>query len=222
MKKQVFVDKEQSVVIKVFNSPEHLDREIAGVKAFKNLVRLPDIERLDSCVAKISFLPGFLGYQIREQDLTLLVAEFLSSQKSSLKDGLFTIFAEIKRLREVFKQDISKLDLLNQIERIASSTPLVPVHGDLQKQNIIIADGQLGLIDFEHFIWAPQELELCNSLFFNDGNCLQVDLILKELPVRIVNRKRLWAMLQFYALKQIALGMNESTALNRLDNVLLY
>ena len=77
---------------------------------------------------------------------------------------------------------------------------------------MIIADGKLGLIDFEHFIFAPRELEFCNSLFFNDGNCLDVIKIVRLFPLGFLDKQMLKRMLKFYGLKQINLGMSQSEA----------
>lgn len=217
--KQIFFDKDKLAVIKIFPTPFLMEREIAGAKSIKNFALVPKIRKLDSRVAAISLIDGFLGYQILEQDLNQLVARFLVSLKPVSRPLKFSIFSEIQALRKILKDQESQY-LLNKIEKRLTNAKLYPVHGDLQKQNIIVSGGQLGLIDFEHFILAPIELELCNSLFFDDGNCLDIPEIIRFLPKNTINIPLLKLMLKFYSLKQISLGMSTKESKDRIQNAL--
>lgn len=206
--KQVFFDKNQLVVIKVFPSSKTIEREICGAKNLSKAVLVPKIEQLDTKVAKISLFSGFLGYQINEKDLNSLVAKFLLKKKPIDSKIKFTILGELDDLRKCFKGNLKFIRDLDEIETEIRKSVFYPVHGDLQKQNMMILEGKLGLIDFEHFIIAPKELEICNSLFFSDGNCLDVKNIARSLPRGFINKKTLNLMIKFYKLKQISLGMD--------------
>lgn len=217
--KQIFFDKDKLVAIKIFPTPFSVEREIAGALSFRNFALVPKIGKLDNRVLAISLLDGFLGYQVLEQDLNQLVAQFLDSTKSVFEPAKFSILLEIKALRKLIK-DENNLSFLKRIEKRLTGVNLYPVHGDLQKQNIIISNGQLGLVDFEHFILAPKELELCNSLFFDDGNCLDIPEIIRFLPKNTINIPLLKLMLKFYSLKQISLGMSAKESKDRIQNAL--
>lgn len=214
--KQIFFDRNQLVVIKIFPNSRSLEREIYGTKHFVKIVNVPIIEKLDRKVAKISLMQGFLGYQISEEELNDIVARFLDSTLPETGTMEFSIFEEIKKLEGFFQNDQESLKKLKKIRQQIRSQNLYPIHGDLQKQNIIIADGKLTLIDFEHFMFAPRELEFCNSLFFNDGNCLDIKGILEYLPAGFLDKRILKAMLEFYTIRQISLGMDQIEAQKRL------
>jgi len=214
--KQIFFDKEKLVVIKVFSSLNILRRELCGAKSFSLLVRVPQMEVLDTKVLKISLLEGFLGYQVSEEDLNLVIASFLLKKKPLKRSSKFSITEEIKKLQKDFQDDLEIILKLRKILQEIQNRELFPVHGDLQKQNIIIGNSNLGLIDFEHFILAPKELEVCNSLFFNDGNCLDIPGILKKIPEGFFDKKAINLMLEFFAIKQISFGMSKFEAEKRL------
>lgn len=197
-----------------------LEREICGAKSLATAALVPKIERLDSKVAKIDLLPGFLGYQVGNKELNQMVAKFLLRTKPVKKPGRFSVLDEIKTLRKTLVQDKKAGEEFKIIESALCGRPLYPVHGDLQKQNIVVVSGTLGLIDFEHFTFAPKELEFCNSLFFNDGNCLDVAGIIGFLPVQFIDKKILEIMVRFYAFRQVSLGMNQAEAADRLVTAL--
>ncbi len=211
---QIFFDKNQSIFIKVFSNSEVLEREESGIANLRSLVFVPLIKRLDNKVAKITFLEGFLGYQVLDNDLNMLISKFLLQKKSKKIPAKFTIFSEINKMRKILKD--SDLKILLNIEEEIKGLSIYPVHGDLQKQNIIISRGKLGLIDFEHFMFAPKELELVNSMFYDDGNCLDVQGIINFLPDKFIDQRVLISMLKFYYLRQIFLGMSANKALIRL------
>lgn len=214
--KQLFFDRNQAVVIKVFPDPELLEREICGAGHLSGVAIVPKIGRLDQKVAKISLLHGFLGYQIEEEDLNTLIAGFLLKKKSGGESCCASVFKEITKLKHFFASRKPIIEDLDKLENFLAGKKLFPVHGDLQKQNIVVVQGKLGLIDFERFLFAPRELELCNSLFFDDGNCLDIAGIIKLLPLQSLDSKMLKAMVRFYALRQISLGMDEKVAKQRL------
>lgn len=214
--KQLFFDKNQAVVIKVFPNAELLEREACGAGHLSGAAIVPKIEKLDQKVAKISLLLGFLGYQITDEELNAMVAGFLLKKKPGGQGYCVSIFKEIAGLKRFFAFRKRVVGELEKLEDFLADKELFPVHGDLQKQNIVIVQGQLGLIDFEHFIFAPQELEFCNSLFFDDGNCLDVAGIVGLLPPQSLDKKMLKAMARFYALRQISLGMDDTQAKQRL------
>lgn len=219
--KQIFIDKSQSVVIKVFTNSSVIEREICGVQSLSKIAHVPHIEKLDTKVAKISFLSGFLGYQVPEEQLNMLVSLMLL-RKNALKipvDTKFSIFSEMKKMKKILREK-NDLLMLAKIEKNIRRQPLVPVHGDLQKQNMIIFGGAFGLIDFEHFVFAPKELEVVNSLFFNDGNCLDIPSVIGLLPQGFFNLKMMQEMTQYYALKQLILGMNSKEVIVRLNKAL--
>ncbi len=204
--KQVFLDPSQQVVIKVFENSRQLEREFCGVRAFSRVCLTPEIEKLDLKVARISLLDGFLGYQIIEGDLNKLVADHLiKTAKLDMIACSCSIFETISNLEVDFLDNPQILMRLKKIKKAILNIDLMPVHGDLQKQNIIIREGKIGLIDFEHFLFAPKELEIVNSLYFNDGNCLDITAISKILPQGFFDQKILKLMMEFYAIKQLSL-----------------
>lgn len=209
--KQVFFDRNKSVVIKVFPDSVQLAREICGAKNFARFVLVPQIIKLDNIVAKASFLEGFLGYQINEDELSSMIANVFTKIKPK-DQKCFSIIEEIDNLLVFFIRDEGATEELLRIKQEVGRVELFPVHGDLQKQNIIIADGELCLIDFEHFMFAPKELELCNSLFFSDGNCLNIEEIVRLLPTGFMDKQMLKSMLKFYGLRQISLGIDKFEA----------
>lgn len=206
--KQIYFDQNQSVLIKIFPTSQAVEREICGAKTFSQFVEVPQIERLDNKVAKLSFIPGFLGYQVSEACLNSLIAKFLFQVKAVNKPSRFSIREEIDSLISFFEGDQQTVGELQKIAGVIKDLEFVPIHGDLQKQNILINEGNLGLIDFEHFILAPRELELCNSLFFNDGNCLNIKEIVALLPQNFFDKKILELILRFFKFKQIFLGID--------------
>ena len=66
------------------------------------------------------------------------------------------------------------IDLLEKTS-YSSRFGYIPVHGDLQKQNIFFSKkNELTLIDFEHFRYANFEDELANNFFYSDSNCISI------------------------------------------------
>ena len=135
---------------------------------------------------------------------------------------------EIKYFQNKFKKKKKILFNLDAIREAIKNASLYPVHGDLQKQNIVINKKGLVLIDFEHFCFAPLELELVNSIYFNDANCLDVESIVPRLLVdKIISNRLLRVMLKYYSIKQLAQGKSENhvskqykRAVNKLNNIL--
>lgn len=214
--KQIFFDKNRSVFIKVFQSSRQLEREKFGIKIFSNLVKVPKIVTLDSKVAAITSLDGFLGYQVSEQDLNIKIVNLLLLKKP-MNINSFSILSEIINLEKFFSGQQAILKRLLKIKVGLKKVSLFPIHGDLQKQNIVLMEGDLGLIDFEHTIIAPKELEICNSLFFDDGNCLDSQSIVSMLPMNFFDPKMIEKMLRFYFLRQISLGLDQVEATIRLE-----
>lgn len=213
---QVFFDRQKLIFIKVFSDSNILEREVCGAKIFSKFIGTPKIEIVDNRVAKIDCVDGFLGYQINEEELNLFIAKLLESILPIKNVKRFTIFDELERLKFLLNDQVS-IKMLDNIEKNINRVKLFPVHGDLQKLNVVISQGELFLIDFEHFIFAPRELEIVNSIFFNDGNCLEIEKILEFLPSNFFDRKLLKLMLEFYCLKQISLGMDRKISFNLLE-----
>lgn len=73
------------------------------------------------------------------------------------------------------------LELFQKTGKLTRSG-LIPIHGDLQKQNMFFnLSGKLILIDFEHFGFGTLEDELANNFFHNDSNCLPIVPIARKL-----------------------------------------
>lgn len=204
MSKRVFCDQNQNVYIKIARSPEAARRELLGGKILGSYVLVPEMELLDEKTVLISKVSGVKSAQVDERKLNdLLIDYFTDLPAVAVTSVAQTILGALADIRAV----VESSGLLDSVERRLFTAPLYPVHGDLQKQNIFVDDKDLAFIDFEHFLLAPLELELVNSLFFADGNCLDLENLLPRLcEKRLVEPGMLEAMLAFYAVRQVAFG----------------
>lgn len=181
--------------------------ESLGSWAFGKYAITPSILRLNRALIDIFPLEGVLGIDVPDSvlvdhlvDLYEKVAENPGTQQvpSAL---ILTNQMKHWRLPHAYKDLADKL-----IERY-KDCDLFPVHGDIHKGNIVIVGGELGLIDFEHFCFAPHEFELANLLFHNDHNCPDVEgLLLRLLKKKLVKLKVLRDMVQIYFLKELNAG----------------
>ncbi len=201
MKKRIFRDQKEKVFLKFCGSVVSAQQEMSGAKYLAPAVLVPKIEMLDTRTLLIYEMVGIKASKVPNSLLNSQLLGYFSRVEpvSAFENGQ-TIFDQIERVSRQF------LLPRGMVEKI-SHRPLFPVHGDLQKQNILLVDGQLALIDFEHFVFAPLELELVNSLFFSDGNCLDLGSLLPVLKKSgRINFEILQLMLLFYSLRQVMAG----------------
>lgn len=203
---------DDGVVVKVLKSDNKVIQETAGINAFRPFVIVPSITKIDTKTVELSLLSGARADAISVREIekqTLNLFRKIQAIPSTNRD--FSVIEKIETFRQVFAQfsDIQKV--LGEIEYALTFVSQYPVHGDLQKQNMFLIGQELGLIDFEHFIVAPQELELANSFFFNDHNCLPVARITPVLiEEKIIQKEMLSLMIYFYAIHQLNEGRKRS------------
>ena len=217
-----FIDTKQQVVVKILTSEERAQKEISGAKAFAKFTLVPEVVKLDRKTILIGLVKGIPADKVKRDFLNALVVELVrcifKNSKTSLSE-FPNIYSEINILREIFENNKVFLQALLEIEKSISGSSLFPVHGDLQKQNVFIQKGKMVLIDFEHFVFAPLELEIVNSLFFKDYNCMDVDFIISKLVEdKIFSPVVLKNMLIFYALRQMAEGRKKKDCEKRLQD----
>lgn len=204
---QCYIDQQQQAVIKIFSDPNKLEREIAGLQTFSQFCLVPTATQLDSKTVRYPLVSGTRADQIPPQTLSLLVIKLLSSIPSQSSPTHLSILSQIEAFCDIFTDRPQIITFLLRLGKSLASRKLFPVHGDLQKQNIFLCDqNRIALIDFEHFTFAPLELELVNSVFFSDANCLDVANIL---PALKLSPPLLSQMLVYYSIKQLALGHPE-------------
>lgn len=216
---QCFCDTNQKVVIKVLNSSQKVNCEIAGSEIFSRFACTPKIEQLDKRTVKISVVSGTNASLVDEKTLNEIVIKLFCAVKEFEGKILeeFSIRNTLENFEIMFSDRPGVVKVLEAIKENVKSSFLLPVHGDLQKQNIFLEKGKLILIDFEHFIFAPLELELANSLFFNDSNCLDAESIIPILVKRkVISIKLLAEMLTFYSIKELAQGRPEVEVIGNL------
>lgn len=214
---QIFNDLSQGVHIKILSSSQLLDREMVGAMVFSSFVKTNSPTQLDTKTLLVSTTMGKCADRI---PLPLLNEKITSLFKKIKQDFTGPVFDSlcvenlIEELSLCFigQKEIEKsLDLI--LAAVAKSKKF-PIHGDLQKQNILIDDQEnIALIDFEHFCFGPQELELVNSLFHNDSNCLDLVAIVPPfIKQGIVSVDLLEFMFLLYTLKEVAQGTPINTA----------
>lgn len=207
---QSFCDPAKKVFIKVLDLPEKIEREVVGAATFSAFVTVPKIRLLDSRTLKTSMIRGAKSDLLEERALNKLIINLFCQIKNNFSGKIiekFTIGNNVESLKAKMINRPKITAALKFVEREISNQPLYPVHGDLQKQNIFVDKGKLSLIDFEHFSFAPLELELVNSLFFNDQNCLNMGIIIPALwQKKIISLNLLTSMLVFYSIKELAIG----------------
>lgn len=204
--RKVYFSPQKRIFVKTLPEPVGAVRELVGAAVFSQFVEVPEISLGKDRILRSQQVLGERGDRIDEGVLNNLIIELLARIKKEFRGERFCgleIGERIRGLRKSLgRSELSKL--LDWVEGEFEEQPLYPVHGDLQKQNIFVQDGELVLIDFEHFCFAPIELELVNSLFFNDKNCLAVEEIIPILwQKRIISFNLLGPMLVFYALKHL-------------------
>ena len=215
-----FEDQNKKVVIKNLFNTDKADREIIGSKIFSKYAVCPNLVKIDTRTVKISLLADFNNTTDNKVLNDLLVDLFVKIKNEFCERILFE-FSILKDL-EIMSKELSRFSKIkNIIQEICDSIqgkPLYPVHGDIQKENISVSGNKLALIDFEHFRFAPLELDLVNSLFFNDRNCIDVkNLIPKLIKKNLMSIELLFQMLIFYSLKQIKEGRKPSDVQKRLE-----
>lgn len=215
MSNRLFCDQRQNLYIKVASSAGAARRELFGGKILSRDVIVPKMELLDEKTILVSRVDGVKGTKVRSGRLNDLLLDYFECQRPLvIKSMTNSIFEEVEKLSMIFGENSA----LSNIERKLVNFPLFPVHGDLQKQNIFVVEGKLALIDFEHFLFAPRELELVNSLFFTDGNCLDLsDLLPKLMAMGKISAEMLRDMLAFYTLKQASMGRGYSDCRKRCE-----
>lgn len=216
-----FRDTKQKIFVKVLSTARKAERELIGSNVFGAFVGVPQIIKLDTKTLAISQIRGSKAIGLRKDVLSNLIIDLICEINSNFTDdvvSLPTIFEEIAVLIQKFFDNPEILASLEDIEKSLVRARLFPVHGDLQKQNIFLQKEKVSLIDFEHFMFAPQELDIVNSLFFKDQNCLDAVLIIKKLVTKnIFDMKMIEYMLVFYAIKQMAAGRGKKECQKRLQ-----
>ena len=94
-------------------------------------------------------------------------------------------------------------NILNNLVKIKATKMknMTIIHGDLHLDNILISgEGvtkKIFVIDFEHCVEAPLEMEFQNSLFWNDSKSLNVEDVVQKLKSKfgIMYSKKVEAML---------------------------
>ena len=207
---QNFCDPIQKVFIKILDTPEKVEREIIGAKIFSQFTKTPKTEALDNRTLKISMIEGTRSDCLKETFINNLIIDLFCKIKIGFKGQTIKKFDIEKSIESLEVKVRSRPEILLALECLKGkikNQALYPVHGDLQRQNIFIKRGQLSLIDFEHFSFAPLELELANSLFFSDENCLDVQSLATILSEKkIISLDLLALMLVFYSIKEFAAG----------------
>ncbi|KKQ75844.1 MAG: hypothetical protein US96_C0003G0002 [Candidatus Woesebacteria bacterium GW2011_GWB1_38_5b] len=215
-----FVDTRQNLVIKVLDNISKAQREIVGIREFSDIALVPQIELLDTKTISITLVDSMKSTQIPDFELTQLILQLLRKVNSfeTKINKNYNIQKRIEYLVSMFKSSECVVQTLNEIQALVSKAKLFPVHGDLQKQNIFVNSNELQLIDFEHFLFAPLELDIVNSLFFNDSNCLDAKFIISQLiKEKIFSEKMIISMLKFYAINQLAEGRKKEDVTKRLN-----
>ena len=214
---QCFNDQSRRMFIKIMANSRLLDREMVGSTVFSGFVKTGLPTQLDS---KTLLVPTVLGKSADLASPQLLNQEILGIFKKIKQDFIGPVYESlcIENLIEelslcfIGQKQIEKY--LDIILVAVGHNKKFPIHGDLQKQNIFFDNQEnITLIDFEHFCFGPQELELANSIFHNDSNCLDLMTILPPLIKQgIISVDLLVLMFLLYTLKEIVQGTSINTA----------
>ena len=218
---QCFFDKDKRVVIKNLNDSTRLEREVNGAKILSEYVNVPKVDKLDTQTILMSFEKGSTGDSIDEKEFNfMLICLFKKIKNNFNATSLIkklSINQQLKKYISLFEFYPDIVKSLRIISKATEDKQLFPVHGDLQRQNIIFTKKGLTLIDFEHFSFAPQELEIVNSLFFNDANCLDVEKLIPFLISDLeFSQEIIGNMLVFFSIKELTQGRNSIEVQNRL------
>ncbi len=217
-----FVDTKQKIIVKILENQQKAENELVGSRAFAKFAVVPEISRLDNKTLSITLIDAQPAAGIKQELLNKLILNFFRkvSGDSDVSLSEFpNIYLELKRLKDLFSNESEIVLTLKNLEKNILRSNLFPIHGDLQKQNLFVKEEQLILVDFEHFMFAPLELDIVNSLFFKDYNCLNVDFIIKNLvDEKIFSIKMIKNMLIFYSIKQMAQGRRRKDCEKRLKD----
>lgn len=229
MNKLVFCDQQKETYIKVCESEAKALREYRAANILKKFVRVPTINMIDSRTVLVSKAKGKTTSSENEI-LNERIIDYFKRVKSSngIVSNEWSIEGDIFKLEQIFTENSKIMNALEVLREKLDEQTLFPVHGDLQIQNLFLTKNSLALIDFEHFLYAPLELDLCNSLFFEDENCLQVEKLLPLLcQQNIFSKENVYYMLIFYSLKQLAYERSAeetnrrlAAGINRLNKIL--
>lgn len=222
--KKIFCDQNKNVFLKVLANSTRAGREMAGAKALAKYVTVPETDLIDSKTLVVKKVMGVKSTLVPKKKLASLLFDYFLNIKPVGDDEIdenFTIDQELENLIGLFSNRPAVTDSLTSVLKTVAVLPKFPIHGDLQKQNIFLSNDRLTFIDFEHFCLAPLELELVNSFFFNDKNCLDTPGILEKLEGSgKMDRKVIGQMILFYVIKQIASGRNLSDAKMRFERAI--
>ncbi len=116
------------------------------------------------CLTKIAFLLTKVREAYKLNGATLLseVSDFLSFSNFMERNLIF-----ISKLTSLSPPN-KRLLIRQLLELKLDAFDLTLIHGDLNLANIIQSEDQLMLIDFEHVVEAPIELELAPAAFWKD------------------------------------------------------
>jgi RIO-like serine/threonine protein kinase len=195
--------------IKVCASETAALREVEGARVFKKHAYTPDSLRVDSRTVLVPAIQGQRGDALDEQALHVKVLELLidMSRETAQPNDIdieLSITSFVQKRRDGCQRGSDMRRFFNGLLKDLRGAHMIPIHGDLQKQNIFLTpEGDLALIDFEHFCYAPLEFELVNSMFHCDENCLDVDFLVSELNKRgLIDEKLLRKAFALYALER--------------------
>lgn len=132
------------------------------------------------------------GVEMSWDEFLLANEQFLVRQGDSLNISL----KQLGGLKKIVRQS----------REIKSGMTLV--HGDLGLSNVLLNGIKLQLIDFEHTVEGPIELELAVANFWSDENSLPVEVVVTALEKlgQPINKERLAEMTSVYLVNQLRLA----------------
>lgn len=221
----------KTFVYKRYSLPEKFYNEIESLRMLSELTpnKVPNVISTTNNLCVMETVVGLNGNAVSDKNFVStetikIVLDIYKSYKpkcstdnNSWKQKLIQIKEDLKNneqtLRKFGSTKITK-KLLSDLEILINYNnykTITYVHGDLHLGNIILNDSGVCLIDFEHSMEAPIELELQNSIFWNDEMSLDVE-ICRSLIVkaRIEYSAELEILLMsFYISKQLLLALKE-------------
>jgi thiamine kinase-like enzyme len=186
------------LIYKRYGSVDSCMREYTAWKQFNELVpeNTPSlvVKKNDLCVYE--FL-GSGGNKVGKHEASIFAAQVISNvyncydpfayKKGEMWDlAINRLIQEFSYLKKLFT-DLNFVEFYNttldnlEIIRKTNFDNISFLHRDIHKGNIIYKNGHPYLIDHEHAMEGPIELELQNSLFWNDRMSLNTKLVKKHL-----------------------------------------